>query len=137
MFRQIIAAVLATLALNVFAAVDINRASRAELETVKGVGPGLSAKILKARETGPFKDWADMVQRVPGVGPASAGKLSKAGLTVGGAALDASQLPAAPAKQVRQRKSGTEASAAAGTGAGAEAGAKPTRKPARKDKAES
>jgi competence protein ComEA len=131
MFRQLIATVLAAFALNAFAAVDINRASRAELETVKGVGPGLSAKILKAREAGEFKDWADMVQRVPGVGAGSAGKLSKAGLTVGGAEFDASKLPPAAPKQARQRKVEGEAAA---TG---EAGAKPARKAARKEKAES
>ncbi|MBI5722043.1 MAG: helix-hairpin-helix domain-containing protein [Burkholderiales bacterium] len=131
MFRQLIVAVLAALALNAFAAVDINRATRAELETVSGVGPGLSAKILKAREAGEFKDWADMVQRVPGVGPASAGKLSKAGLTVGGASFDASQMPPAAPKQARQRKAAGEAAA------GSEAGAKPARKAARKEKVES
>lgn len=131
MIRQLIATVLAALALNAFAAVDINRATRAELETVKGVGPGLSAKILKAREAGEFKGWADMVQRVPGVGAASAGKLSKAGLTVGGAAFDASQMPPAPPKQARQRKAEGEAAA------GSESATKPARKAARKDKVES
>lgn len=132
MFRQLIAALLAAVTLGAFAAVDINRASRAELESVKGIGPGLSAKILKERETGSFKDWADMVQRVPGVGTASAGKLSKAGLTVGGAAFDVSTLPAA-APKARQRKTAADAS----TAAGSEAAAKPVRKPAKKDKAES
>ena len=109
MFRQLIATVLAAVALNAFAAVDINRASRAELETVKGIGPGLSAKILEARKTGEFKTWADMVQRVPGVGAASAGKLSKAGLTVGGAAFDASALPptATKSKKASQGDAGT------------------------------
>lgn len=132
MFRQLIATVLATLAFNAFAAVDINRANRAELETVKGVGPGLSAKILKAREAGEFKDWADMVQRVPGVGAASAGKLSKAGLTVGGAPFDASKLPAAAPKKARQAKAAEGEATASGDGA-----TKPARKAARKEKAES
>ena len=110
MFRHLIALVATVFALNAFAAVDINRANRAELETVKGVGPGLSAKILKAREAGAFKDWSDMVQRVPGVGAGSAGKLSKAGLTVGGASFDASTLPAAATK-TRQRKAASDAPA--------------------------
>lgn len=132
MFRQLIATVLAALALNAFAAVDINSASRAELETVKGVGPALSAKILKAREAGDFKDWADMVQRVPGVGAASAGKLSQGGLTVGGTAFDASKMPPAAPKKARPAKA-TEGEAAAGN----EGGAKPARKAVRKEKAES
>ncbi len=50
------AAVFSLSALNAFAAVDVNKASQAELETVKGIGPGLSAKILKAREAGTFKN---------------------------------------------------------------------------------
>jgi competence protein ComEA len=116
MFRKFIAAMLATLALNAFAAVDINRASRAELETVKGIGPGLSAKILKAREAGEFRSWSDMVQRVPGVGGASAGKLSKAGLTVGGAPLDASTLPPATTKAKSPGKKATDAATGAEPG---------------------
>jgi competence protein ComEA len=95
MFRQLIAlAAAAFFALNAFAAVDVNKASQAELETVKGIGPGLSAKILKARETGSFKDWGDLVDRVGGVGPGNAARFSQAGLTVGGSAYER-QAPAA------------------------------------------
>ncbi len=131
MFRKYIIALLATVAFNAFAAIDINRASRAELETVKGIGPGLSAKILKARETSEFKNWADMVLRVPGVGAASAGKLSKAGLTVGGVALDANALPPAAAKAGKASKAGAEEAMAGGGEP-----AKPARKAGRKDKAD-
>jgi competence protein ComEA len=98
MLRKLIATVFATLALvgaNVYAAVDVNRASQAELEQVKGIGPGLSGKIIKAREAGSFKDWGDFVGRVGGVGNGNAAKFSQAGLTVGGSAFDASKLPAA------------------------------------------
>lgn len=97
--RNILALVATAVALNAFAAVDVNRASRAELESVKGIGPGLSAKIMKARETGAFKDWSDFAQRVGGVGSANAAKLSKAGLTVGGSALDPASLPPAKARK--------------------------------------
>lgn len=69
------------------AAVDVNRASQAELETVKGIGPGLSGKILAAREKGAFKDWADLQERVSGIGSRNAAKFSGAGLTVAGATL--------------------------------------------------
>jgi DNA uptake protein ComE-like DNA-binding protein len=61
----------AALALNAFAAVDVNQASQAELETVKGIGPGLSSKILDARKASSFKDWTDFVERVSGIGPAT------------------------------------------------------------------
>ena len=98
MFRNLIAIVLATFALSAFAAVDVNKASQAELETVKGIGPGLSGKILESRKSGSFKNWTDMVERVGGVGPGNAARFSQAGLTVGGATFDASTGTAAPAK---------------------------------------
>lgn len=98
MFRKFIAIVLATFALTAFAAVDANKASQAELETVKGIGPGLSTKILEARKTGAFKDWNDMVERVGGVGPGNAARFSQAGLTVGGVAFESGSQAAAPAK---------------------------------------
>ncbi len=90
MFRNILVSLLAAFALNAFAAVDVNRASQAELETVKGIGPGLSSKILEARKAGDFKNWADMVDRVGGVGPGNAARFSQHGLTVGGATFDGS-----------------------------------------------
>ena len=72
------------------AAVDANKANQAELETIKGIGPGLSTKIIDARKTGAFKDWGDLVDRVSGVGPGNAARFSQAGLTVGSAAYAAS-----------------------------------------------
>jgi competence protein ComEA len=66
--------------------VDANKATQAELETVKGIGPGLSGKILAERKKGDFKDWDDLVARVGGVGSGNAAKFSGAGLTVNGAA---------------------------------------------------
>jgi len=61
-----------------FAALDINTANRAQPEAVRGVGTELAERAA-------FKDWADLIARVPGVGPASAARLSANGLTVGGA----------------------------------------------------
>ncbi|MBK6862393.1 MAG: helix-hairpin-helix domain-containing protein [Ideonella sp.] len=69
------------------AAVDVNHADRAALERVKGVGPTLSTAILEARAQAPFRDWADLLRRVKGLGAASAARLSDAGLTVNGAAF--------------------------------------------------
>lgn len=89
MIRTILAALLTaaslSLSFSAFAAVDVNKASQAELEAVRGVGPALSGKILAERQKAPFKSWDDMIQRVNGVGPGSAARLSKAGLTVGSA----------------------------------------------------
>jgi len=89
MFRHVVAIVLAALALPALAAVEVNQATQAQLESVKGVGPALSSKILEARKTGPFKSWSDLQERVLGIGPGSAAKLSGAGMTVGGASFDA------------------------------------------------
>ncbi|MBU1359444.1 MAG: helix-hairpin-helix domain-containing protein [Gammaproteobacteria bacterium] len=67
-----------------WAAVDVNKASEAELDALKGVGPALSKRILDARKSGAFKDWPDLMSRVKGVKDKSAAKLSAEGLTVGG-----------------------------------------------------
>jgi competence protein ComEA len=64
-------------------ALDVNQATEAELDSIKGLGPSSTARILKAREAGPFKDWADFMQRVKGIKPATAKKLSDGGLAVG------------------------------------------------------
>ena len=61
--------------------VDVNTARRAQLESVPGLGPALVQRMLAAR---PFKDWADLMHRVPGIKAATARKLSAAGLRVAG-----------------------------------------------------
>jgi competence protein ComEA len=68
-----------------FAAVDVNKASAAELDGIKGIGPSISSKILDERKKGDFKDWNDFIVRVKGVGEKNAAKFSTEGLTVGGA----------------------------------------------------
>jgi len=71
-----------------FAAVDINKASVAELEAVRGVGTATAGKIVDERKKAAFKDWPDLMQRVGGIKQSRAGKLSEAGLTVNGKAFD-------------------------------------------------
>jgi competence protein ComEA len=63
-------------------ALDVNTANEAELDSVRGLGPSSTARILAAREQGLFKDWVDFMLRVKGIKPATASKLSAAGLTV-------------------------------------------------------
>ena len=106
MFRHLIAILFALFTLSAFAAgVDANSATRADLETVKGIGPGLSGKILEARKSGNFKDLNDLVERVGGIGPGNAARFSQAGLTVGGAAYDAkADATAKPAKETKAPK---------------------------------
>jgi len=66
------------------AAVDVNKASAAGLDGVKGIGPGTSKLIVDARKKGEFKSWQDFIERVKGVGDKRAAALSEAGLTVNG-----------------------------------------------------
>jgi len=104
MFRHLIAILFALFTLSAFAAgIDANQASRADLETVKGIGPGLSGKIVEARKAGSFKDWNDMVDRVGGIGSGNAAKFSQAGLTVSGAAYEA-KADTKPAKTAAKKE---------------------------------
>ncbi len=82
------------------AAVDVNTASEADLDSVKGIGPGTSSKMLEQRKAGKFKDWPDLIARVPGIGDKRAAKLSAEGLTVNGAKYQpaAAEAPAQKAK---------------------------------------
>jgi competence protein ComEA len=106
-----IGAALMVFAINAWAAVDINTASEADLDSIKGIGPGTSAKILDQRKTGKFKDWADVIQRVSGIGEKRADKLSNEGLTVNGDKYKAS--PGAAGKQTASASTAKGASKAA------------------------
>ncbi len=66
------------------AAVDVNRATEADLDGIKGLGPATTRLILAEREKTAFRNWADLLARVKGLGPASATRLSAEGLTVNG-----------------------------------------------------
>ena len=88
--KYILVAAMALLSAAAFAAVDVNKASQAELEGIKGIGPSMSTRILDARKTGAFKDWADMQSRVKGVRNGNAAKFSADGLTVNGASYTGS-----------------------------------------------
>lgn len=102
MLKKIFALLLALIAASAMAAVDVNTASLADLDSVKGIGPDTSAKLLEARKTGKFKDWGDLIARVPGIGDKRAAKLSAEGLTVNGETYQttttASSSKAKPAK---------------------------------------
>lgn len=114
MFKKFVAglAMLAAAA-TAFAAVEANKATPADLDGLKGVGPSLSQRIVDARKQGEFKSWDDFMARVKGVKEKTAEKLSGEGLTVNGqpykgagamtdaakpaAAAPAPAMPAAPA----------------------------------------
>ena len=96
MFKKFIVALAAFFAFAAFAAVDANKATQAELESVKGIGPAISAKIIDERKKGSFKDWSDMITRVNGIGDKNAVKFSEAGLTVAGASMSGTPAKAQP-----------------------------------------
>lgn len=67
------------------ASVEINTADQAQLDSIAGIGPATSRAILEERKkNGNFKDWADLEQRVRGIGERNSVKLSAAGLVVNG-----------------------------------------------------
>lgn len=75
--------------LPVHAAVDINTATQAELETVKGIGPKKAQDIIEYRKkNGPFKS-ADDLDKVPGFGQKTVDQVKKE-ITVGNAKAAAS-----------------------------------------------
>ncbi|MFE8646857.1 helix-hairpin-helix domain-containing protein [Sphingomonas sp. NCPPB 2930] len=93
-----------------FAAVDVNQASAADLDGIKGIGPSKSTRILDERKKSPYKDWHDFIARVRGVGTTTASRYSAEGLTVNGVAYPVAQpvaaapVPEKPASPVKPRK---------------------------------
>ena len=85
MFKKLLAFFAAMSLFAAFAAVDINKASEAELDGIKGVGPATTRLIVAERKKSEFKSWDDFIARVKGVGAKSATKFSAEGLTAGGA----------------------------------------------------
>lgn len=102
MFKKILAFFAAMSLVAAFAAVDVNKATEAELDGIKGIGPVTTKLIVSERKKGAFKNWEDFVARVKGVGDKSAAQFSAAGLTVGGATYTA---PSAAAKKPVTAKS--------------------------------
>lgn len=79
------------------AAVDVNTADEAALTSIKGVGAATARHIVEERnKRGPFKDAADLAERVSGIGPKSVTKLQDAGLTIAGKGAATAAPSAAP-----------------------------------------
>jgi competence protein ComEA len=99
MLKRFLFTLLCLLSFASFAAVDVNQATAADLDGIKGIGPGLSGRIIQERDTAPFKDWADLVGRVSGVGEKTAARLSSEGLRVNGKKFSAAAFARAEARQ--------------------------------------
>jgi len=81
-----------------YAVVDINLADSAMLAHIKGIGPAKARLIVEERNKhGRYKDAADLVSRVRGIGTKSVETLQKAGLTIEGGARPAARAPTASA----------------------------------------
>lgn len=105
-FRPRLAATAATVALAAllhggaaWAGVEVNQATEAQLDGVKGLGPATSGRILLERAQRPFADWPDLIARVKGIGPLAAQRLSTEGVTVNGAAYPRPARHTDPAQQ--------------------------------------
>ena len=63
---------------------EIAQAREIDLDGLRGLGPTTTRLILQERERRPFRDWKDLMQRTPGIGPKKAAQLSEQGLRVQG-----------------------------------------------------
>lgn len=104
MFKKFLALFAAMYMAVSFAAVDVNKATAAELDGIKGIGPSISGKIVEERKKGNFKDWSDFIVRVKGLGERNAAKFSAEGLTVGGAGFKTAATPTPAAKKDEKPK---------------------------------
>jgi competence protein ComEA len=130
------------------AAVEVNSADQATLETVKGIGPVHAKAIVDERtKNGPFKDADDLATRVKGLGTKSVANLEAAGLTINGsstaptgakAAAKSSSTPAkSTAAATTAAPAATTPAATTSTAPAAPAEASGTRKSKKKSKAAS
>ncbi|NUY32082.1 helix-hairpin-helix domain-containing protein [Paraburkholderia sp. JPY303] len=118
------------------AAVEVNTADQAALESVKGIGPVHAKAILDERaKNGPFKNADDLAARVKGIGQKSVENLEAAGLTINGSSAPPTgaktstkpatkTTPAAPAATTAAAPAATTAAPAEATPASA---AKPSK----------
>lgn len=129
MIKKLLAIMAMLYAAACFAAVDVNKATAAELDSIKGIGPGTSSRILDERKKGAFKNWSDFIERVKGVGDGNAAKYSAEGMTVNGEAFKG----AVPAAKKDTKK--VEAKVAAPASAPAAADAKAAKSTAKAESA--
>jgi competence protein ComEA len=77
-------------------ALEVNHATEAELDGLRGLGPAFTRRILSERDIRPFTDWPDLMRRVSGMGRLTAQKLSAQGLTVQNQPLEQKPIAVTP-----------------------------------------
>lgn len=75
-------------------AVEINEASRAQIEQLDGAGVTMADRMLEERARQPFAGWDDLRKRVKGLGPRRIAQWQAQGVTVNG-----ERGPASPREQ--------------------------------------
>jgi len=65
-------------------ALEINVASRAQLEQLNGVGVTMAERMLSERERAPFAGWDDLLRRVKGISSKRVQQWQAQGVTVNG-----------------------------------------------------
>ncbi|ALP64148.1 MULTISPECIES: ComEA family DNA-binding protein [Paraburkholderia] len=119
---MLIAVLVLSLSAGLAAAVEVNSADQAALESVKGIGPVHAKAIIDERtKNGPFKDADDLANRVKGIGQKSVKNLEAAGLTINGSSAPPTGAPAKAPAGTMSKSAPAPAATTAQTPAPAEA----------------
>jgi len=87
-------------------AVDVNRATIEQLQTISGIGPKTAQTIVEERNRGgDFASMADLSDRVKGIGTKRAQALQAAGLEIGESGANPAGTPPAGANPTAARGS--------------------------------
>ena len=96
--------------------IDANRATAEQLQTLRGIGPAMAARIIAERERHPFASLDDLARRVCGGGARRLRQWQEAGLVVSPRQPGGVQVRAVHGHRGHARSVGTRAADTQGTG---------------------